>query len=78
MDKNEITNRAIHYYLTNKEVSLRYVSNRFELSQATLYRKINGKISSKMGRPPVLSFKLDSMLARVLMEQSAKNVKYRC
>ena len=62
MDKNELMQRAVHYYITNKEASLRYVAEIFEVNHITLGR-VNCKQKPVMGRPPALSRKLESMLA---------------
>ena len=35
MDKNELMQRAVHYYITNKEASLRYVAEIFEVNHIT-------------------------------------------
>lgn len=68
MDKNELMQRAVHYYITNKEASLRYVAEKFQVNHITLGRRVNCTQKPVMGRPPALSMELESMLAKVLTE----------
>ncbi len=67
--REELIQNAIAYYKSTPNESQRQVAKRFKIDQTVLCRRLNGKSSSsKSGRKPALSEKIENILAATFVE----------